>query len=351
VRRSSTTWEDRTVRVYTTTPTEDPRAARDVFARLEAIGYDGAFSFEAKHDPFVPLAVAAEHTTTIELGTAIAIAFARNPMNLANLGNDLQLLTEGRFLLGLGSQIRPHIVNRYSSVWSDPARRMRELVLAVREIWRCWDTGDRLQFAGEFYRHTLMIPTFDPGPNEYGAPPVYIGGFGPQMVAVAGEVADGIITHPFTTRRSLLEQTLPALDAGLARAGRIREQCDVIAATLVVTADTEAEFARVKHAARSQLAFYGSTPAYRPTLDCHGWGDLHPELNALSKQGRWDDMTNLITDEILEAIAVVGPPDTVAAALRARLDGVAEAVSLTNTRAPDAGHWAGVVADLRRPEP
>ena len=150
--------------------------AREMFPRLEEIGYDGAFSFEAKHDPFLPIAVAAEHTTTIQLGTAIAIAFARNPMNLANLGNDLQLLTDGRFLLGLGSQIRPHIVNRFSSVWSEPAKRMREIVLAMREIWRCWETGDRLRFEGDFYRHTLMIPTFDPGPNPFGPPPVYIGG-------------------------------------------------------------------------------------------------------------------------------------------------------------------------------
>ncbi len=326
---------------------EDPRGARVVFPRLEEIGYDGAFSFEAKHDPFLPIAVAAEHTSTIQLGTAIAIAFARNPMNLANLGNDLQLLSDGRFLFGLGSQIRPHIVNRFSSVWSEPAKRMREIVLAMREIWRCWETGDRLRFEGEFYRHTLMIPTFDPGPNPFGPPPVYIGGFGAHMVAAAGEVADGLITHPFTTRQSLLEQTLPAIDRGLARTGRTREQFDVIAATLVVTADTEEELARIKQSAREQLAFYGSTPAYKPTLDCHGWGDLHAELNARSKEGRWVEMSALITDEILEAIAVVGPPDTIAAALRARLDGIADGVSLTNTRAPDEGHWAPVVADLQ----
>jgi probable F420-dependent oxidoreductase len=335
------------LRVFTTTPMEDPRGAREVFTRLEEIGYDGAFSFEAKHDPFLPIAVAAEHTTTIQLGTAIAIAFARNPMNLANLGNDLQLLTDGRFLLGLGSQIRPHIVNRFSSVWSEPAKRMREIVLAMREIWRCWETGDRLRFEGDFYRHTLMIPTFDPGPNPFGTPPVYIGGFGAHMVAVAGEVADGLITHPFTTRQSLLEQTLPAIDRGLARSGKTREQFDVIAATLVVTAGTEEELARVKQSAREQLAFYGSTPAYKPTLDCHGWGDLHAELNAKSKEGKWVEMSALITDEILEAIAVVGPPDTIAASLRARLDGIADGVSLTNTRAPDEGHWAPVVADLQ----
>ena len=268
-------------------------------------------------------------------------------MNLANLGNDLQLLTDGRFLLGLGSQIRPHIVNRFSSVWSEPAKRMREIVLAMREIWRCWETGDRLRFEGDFYRHTLMIPTFDPGPNPFGPPPVYIGGFGAHMVAVAGEVADGLITHPFTTRQSLLEQTLPAIDRGLARSGKTREQFDVIAATLVVTADTEEELARIKQSAREQLAFYGSTPAYKPTLDCHGWGDLHAELNARSKEGKWVEMSALITDEILEAIAVVGPPDTIAAALRARLDGIADGVSLTNTRAPDEGHWAPVVADLQ----
>jgi probable F420-dependent oxidoreductase len=317
-----------------------------MFPRLEEIGYDGAFSFEAKHDPFLPIAVAAEHTTTIQLGTAIAIAFARNPMNLANLGNDLQLLTDGRFLLGLGSQIRPHIVNRFSSVWSEPAKRMREMVLAMREIWRCWETGDRLRFEGDFYRHTLMIPTFDPGPNPFGPPPVYIGGFGSHMVGVAGEVADGLITHPFTTRQSLLEQTLPAIDRGLARGGKARAEFDVIAATLVVTADTDEELARIKQSAREQLAFYGSTPAYKPTLDCHGWGDLHAELNARSKEGEWVQMSALITDEILEAIAVVGPPDTIAGKLRARLDGIADGVSLTNTRAPDEGHWAPVVAAL-----
>ena len=335
------------MRVFTTTHMEDPRTAREVFPRLEEIGYDGAFSFEAKHDPFLPLAVAAEHTRTLQLGTAIAIAFARNPMNLANVGNDLQLLTEGRFLLGLGSQIRPHIVNRFSSVWSEPAKRMREIVLAMREIWRCWETGDRLRFEGEFYRHTLMTPTFDPGPNEFGPPPVYIGGFGSRMVAVSGEVADGLITHPFTTRRSLIEQTLPALERGLARVGKPRAEFDVIAATLVVTADTDAELERVKQAAREQLAFYGSTPAYKPTLDCHGWGDLHHELNRMSKEGKWVEMASLIDDEILEAIAVVGPPDTIAGALVARLDGIADGMSLTNNRAPDAGHWASVVADLQ----
>ena len=335
------------MRIYTTAPLEDPRDARTLFPQLEAIGYDGAFSFEAKHDPFLPLAAAAEHTDRLQLGTAVAIAFARNPMNLANIGYDLQVLSGGRFILGLGSQVRPHIEKRFSSQWSHPARRMRETVLAVRAIWDCWEGLGDLRFEGEFYRHTLMIPAFDPGPNPFGTPPIYVGGFGPKMVEAVGETADGLITHPFNSRKSLEELTLRALDRGLEKSGRTRSQISVVCATIVATADTEEELAKVKDLLRKQLAFYGSTPAYRSTLECHGWGDLHPELNALSKQGRWDDMAGLIDDEILHTIAVVGPRDAIADALIDRLRGIADGVSLTNNRAPDPGHWADVVADLK----
>jgi len=335
------------MQIFTTSPLEDPRDVRAVYPRLEEIGYDGVFSFEAKHDPFVALTVAAEHTRRVQLGTAVAIAFARNPMTIAYLANDLQLVSGGRFLLGLGSQVRPHIVNRFSSEWSEPARRMREIVCALDAIWTSWESGAPLAFAGDFYRHTLMIPAFDPGPNPFGRPPVYVGGFGPRMVEVAGEVADGLITHPFTTRQSLETSTLPALARGLARAGRSRADVQVVCATLIVTADREEELERLKGVARQQLAFYGSTPAYAPSLDAHGWGDLHPELNRLSKAGRWDDMAGLIDDEVLHAVAVVGEPGSIAPALRARLDGIADAVSLTNNRAPDPEHWAVVVADLK----
>lgn len=335
------------MRVHTTTNVDDLTTVAASFARLEATGYDGAFTFEARHDPFVPLAAAAGVTSHMTLGTAVAIGFARNPMTLANVGYDLQVLSEGRFVLGLGSQIRPHIVNRYGAEWSRPAARMRELVSAVHAIWHAWETGTPLHFDGEFYRHTLMTPAFDPGPNPHGTPPVYVGAFGPRMVEITGEVADGLIVHPFNTRRSLLERTLPDLDRGLARAGRTRDDCDVIVATLVVTASNEADFERVRAAARGQLAFYGSTPAYRPTLDCHGWGDLQPELNALSKQGRWPEMAELVDDEMLATIAVVGEPDTIAPQIVARLEGVADAVSITHNRAPDPDHWASVVADLQ----
>jgi probable F420-dependent oxidoreductase len=336
------------MRVYTTAPLEDPRDAGVVFPRFEEIGYDGAFSFEAKHDPFLPLVLAAEHTKSLRLGTAIAIAFARNPMNLANLAYGLQVISEGRFVLGLGSQVRPHIEKRFSMSWSRPAARMREIVAAIRAIFGAWEGVAELDFRGEFFRHTIMIPAFDPGPNPFGPPPIFTAGFGPRMTEVAGEVADGFITHPFNTRKSLLENTLPALERGLRRAGRSREDLEIMCATLVVTAEGEAELERIKAAARKQLAFYGSTPAYRSTLDVHGWGEVHAELNRLSKQGRWDDMTALIDDEILESVAVVGPRSEIAPALSRRLAGIADAVSLTNNRAPDPELWADVVAELKR---
>jgi probable F420-dependent oxidoreductase len=336
------------VKTYTTVPTEDPARAGELFAHLEAIGYDGAFSYETKHDPFLPLAVAAAATERLTLGTAIAIAFARNPMTLANVGYDLQVASRGRFILGLGSQVRPHILNRYSSVWSKPARRMRELVLAVRAIWRAWQDGTPLRFEGEFYRHTLMTPAFDPGPNAFGFARIFLAGVQPRMLEVAGEVADGFFVHPFHSARSLREHVLPALERGLVRSGRDRGDIEVIAVTLIACGDTDQELEVNREVVRKQLAFYGSTPAYRPTLECHGWGDLQPELNALSKRGLWDEMAALISDEMLETIAVVGARASVARAVAERADGVVDAVSIENTRNPDALHFADVVGEMKR---
>jgi probable F420-dependent oxidoreductase len=335
------------VKVYTTAPMEDPRDARESFARLEEIGYDGAFSFEAKLDPFLPLVLAAEHTKRLRLGTAIAIAFARNPMNLANLAWGVQTISEGRFVLGLGSQVRPHIEKRFSMEWSKPAARMREIVLAIRAIFDAWEGKAELDFRGDFYTHTIMIPAFDPGPNPFGPPPILTGGFGPLMTELAGEVANGFIAHPFNSRQSLLQNTMPALERGLAKSARARTDLEIVCATLVVTADDEAALEQSKLAARKQLAFYGSTPAYRPTLDAHGWGELHHALNSMSKQGRWDEMATLIDDEVLETIAVVGEREKIAGLLRERLDGIADGVSLTHNRKPDPSHWADVVSALR----
>ncbi len=221
-------------------------------------------------------------------------------------------------------------------------------MLAVRAIWDRWEGKAEHDFRGDFYTHTIMIPAFDPGPNPYGPPPIFTGGFGPLMTQVAGEVSDGFITHPFNTRKSLLENALPALEKGLKKSARSRDDIEVMCATLVVTADTEEQFEASKLAARKQLAFYGSTPAYLPTLKCHGWEEVHKELNALSKQGRWDDMTELVSDEILESIAVLGPRNEIAKKLTARLDGIADSVSLTHNRYPDPSLWADIVQALKQ---
>jgi probable F420-dependent oxidoreductase len=337
------------VRISLTLPTGDPRTAASRFAQLEAVGFDGGYSFESSHDPFLPLATAAGATSKLRLGTAVAIGFARNPMVLANVGYDLQMLTEGRFDLGLGSQVRPHIEKRFSETWSHPARRMREMVLAIKTIWGAWQTGGPLSFEGEFYHHTLMTPAFDPGPNPFGPPPIMVGGFGPHMVGVAGEVADGLVVHPFASRRSMEELTLPALDVGLERAGRSRSDVDVLWVTMVVPWSTEEERQFGVQMAKAQLGFYGSTPAYRPTLDLHGWGDLQPELNRLSKLGQWDRMIELVPDEWVEELAVVGPRDEIADKVRARAAGLSDHIGLVNNRNPDPTHFADVVAALKQP--
>jgi probable F420-dependent oxidoreductase len=285
---------------------------------MEAQGFDGLLSFEGAHDPFLPLAVAAEHTTRVRLTTAIAIAFARNPMLCAYLANDLQLLSGGRFVLGLGTQIRPHIEKRFGQPWSRPNARMREFVRAMRAIWRSWDTGERLQFRGEIYTHTLMTPFFSPGPNPHGRPPIVLAGFGPAMIAVAGEVADGWIVHPLNTPAYVEAVGLPALARGLARSGRGRGDVEIACQTIAMIGSTDAEVAAARMKARGQIAFYGSTPEYRVMLDHHGWGHLQPELNRMTKQGQWGEMMALVGDDMLDAIGVSGRPAEVGRRLRAR---------------------------------
>jgi probable F420-dependent oxidoreductase len=332
--------------VSMTVPGDDLADARTIYRELEELGYDRAFSFEAKHDPFLPLAVAAEHTERIELGTALAIAFARSPMTIANAGWDLQLLTGGRFHLGLGSQIRPHVEERFSMPFAPAADRMRELVLAVRAIWSAWQDGTPLDFRGEHYTHTRMVPAFDPGPLEWGPPPVLLGAVGPRMTEVAGEVADGLLVHPVNTRRSLLELTLPALERGASRADRSIEDLELVCVTIVVTGRDEQEFVRSREAVREQLAFYATTPAYAPVFELHGADGLGDEARRLARAGRWADAAALVDDDLLETIAVVGEPAQVAAAIRERLSGISDHVSLVNNRAPDPTHFAPVVAAL-----
>ncbi|MEM7409857.1 MAG: LLM class F420-dependent oxidoreductase [Myxococcota bacterium] len=314
--------------------------------RLEEQGYDGAFTFEGPHDPFFPLAMAAQATERIQLYPAIAIAFSRNPMLLANIGWDLQELSKGRFLLGLGTQIRPHIEKRFSMPWSKPAARMREMVLAIKEIWRCWAENDRLDFRGEFYQHTLMTPMFNPGANPFGNPPIFVAGVGPKMTEVVGEVADGFFVHPFHTAKSIDEMTLPALERGASRAGRAVKDVQLSFQIMVASGSNDEEIEAVRQKTKGQIAFYGSTPAYKVVLDAHGWGGLQPELNALSKRGQWDEMTKLIDDDVLEAIAVCGPMNEIAHRVRERCGAHADRVSLLAHF--NRGHegWADVAREL-----
>jgi probable F420-dependent oxidoreductase len=330
--------------------TADLARAGEQAAELEKAGYSGAWTAETSHDPFFPLLLAAGHTGEMELGTSIAVAFARNPMTLANVAWDLQAYAKGRFVLGLGSQIKPHITKRFSMPWSHPAARMREMILAIRAIWDAWLTGGRLEFRGEFYTHTLMTPFFAPNPADlepFGVPRIFLAGVGELMTEVAGEVADGFLCHGFTTEKYLREVTIPALERGRAKAGKTLDGFEIAGPSFVVTGIDDAELAAAATGTRQQIAFYGSTPAYRPVLDRHGWGGLQDELNALSKQGRWTDMGELIDDEILQTFAVVGPPEAIAPELRRRYGDVISRISFYVPYRSDPDRWRAVLDDLK----
>lgn len=324
--------------------------ARTAAPAFEQAGYNAMWTAESDHDPFLPLAVAADHTTRIELGTSIAVAFARSPMTLANLGWDLQEFSNGRFLLGLGTQIEAHITRRFSMPWTQPAKRMRELVLAVRAIWDTWLNGTKLDFRGEFYSHSLMTPFFTPS-NEtiarVGVPKIFLAGVGPRMTEVAGEVCDGFICHGFNTESYLREVTLPSLARGRARAGKTLEGFEIVGPSFVVTGSTDAEIAAAKAKTRQQLGFYASTPAYRGVLEHHGWAELGVELHQRTVAGEWAKLGESINDEVLETFAVVGHIDTVADRLHARYGDIVSRIRLATPGdiAPD--RWSGLAEALR----
>lgn len=289
--------------------TRDPSEASKISQNLENLGYDGAYTFEGPHEPFLPLAAAALSTKKLELSTSIAVAFSRSPMTLANIAYDLQLMSQGRFTLGLGSQIKPHIEKRYSMPWSSPAKRMKEMVNAIKAIWHCWDEGKDLNFDGEFYKHTLMTPFFNPGKNPFGLPKIYVAGVGPLMTQAAAESSDGFLVHPFHTTKFLENITLPSIKKGIDKSG-IKE-FDISVGVMVATGTNDEEITKAREACKSQIGFYGSTPAYKIVLEQHGWEEIQLELNKLTKKGLWQDMSNLISDEILETIAVTGTPKEV----------------------------------------
>ena len=295
--------------------TRDHLDAGKLAANFESEGYDGVYTFEGPHDPFLPLSIACGTTSTIDLMTSVAIGFARNPMILANLGYDLQLMSKGRFTLGLGSQIKPHIEKRFSMPWSSPAKRMGEMVAAIKAIWNAWQFKEPLNFKGEFYSHTLMTPFFNPGENPFGIPKILMAAVGPLMLKAAAENADGIIVHPFHSVKSFHELTLPALG------NRFQDNnFDIVIGLIVGLGATQDEIDQAKLSCASQISFYGSTPAYKGMLEVHGFEDLHLELNRLSKQGEWIKMREIIPDEVLQKFAIIGTPAEAAEELLSRYD-------------------------------
>ncbi|MGB6245132.1 TIGR03617 family F420-dependent LLM class oxidoreductase [Gordonia sp. (in: high G+C Gram-positive bacteria)] len=319
-------------------------------ADAEAAGYDGIWTFEGAHDPFLPLLLAAEHTERVQLGTSIAVAFARNPMLLATIGWDLQAYSKGRFVLGLGTQIKPHIVRRYGMPWSRPAERMRDMIGAIRDIWDSWATGGRLDHRGEFYQHTLMPPLFRPDPSQvegFGPPPIWLAGVGPALTRVAGECADGFLSHPLCPPEFLRGTTIPALAAGAAATGRPRPAVHHSAMVIVGADDTQR--AQAREAVRRQIAFYGSTPAYRRVLDAVGHGDLGPRLHELARSGDWDGMAKAVDDRLVDLIAVtVDDQDAGAAELVARYGTTVDRIGLNTPYQADPQMLAQVSAAIRR---
>jgi probable F420-dependent oxidoreductase len=295
--------------------------------KVEALGFDCLWASETQHDPFLPLAVAASVTSTIKLGTAIAVAFPRSPMVLAHIAWDLQHASQGRFILGLGTQVKGHNERRFSVKFEAPGPRIREVVLALRAIWDCWQHGTKLDFKGRFYRFDLMTPFFNPGPIAHPRIPVYIAGVNRYICRIAGEVCDGLHVHPFNSPQYLREYVRPAVEEGLAQARRNAGEFTYVTSTFVIVGDTEAELARARQAVRQQIAFYASTRTYEPVLAAHGWQDLVPKLHRKSVEGDWAGMADLVTDEMVETFAVTGSYDTIAARILERYTGLLDRTS------------------------
>ncbi|MCJ0907219.1 TIGR03617 family F420-dependent LLM class oxidoreductase [Rhodococcus sp. ARC_M6] len=317
----------------------------------EKVGYAASFSREHSGNPFLPVALAATSTERIELGTSVSIAFARSPMDTAYLAHDLQALTDGRFVLGLGTQIRPHITRRFSMGWDKPTVRMGDYITALKAIWASWRDGTRLDHVGPYYQHTLMTPAFTPQDHGHGDPLVHLAAVGPAMTNVAATLADGLITHPFASSEYQRQITVPQVEATLSNRGRSRENFRISGSVLVATGRTDAEMDTAITALRARIAFYGSTPAYRKVLEFHGWEEVGDRLHALSVSfdpGKWDAMAEAIPDEMLRTIGIVAKPEHLADEVRTRYEGVLERICINNVVSSSTEIIDDVVADLVR---
>ena len=315
-----------------------PKVAR----AAEDIGFDGLWTSETQHEPFLPLALVAEHTTRIELGTAIAVAFPRSPTVLAHLAWDLQKASRGRFILGLGTQVKAHIERRFGMTWEAPAPKLREMILAMRALWNAWQGDGKVNFRGEFYKITLMTPFFNPGPIEHPDIPIYIAGVNEHLCRVAGELCQGFHVHPFHTADYLRQIVLPNVKLGAEKVGRTRDAVQLSSAIFVATNESERE------AVRQQISFYASTPTYKAVLDVHGWGDASEKLGALAVRGKWSEMSALITDEMLNAVAIVTTPDQVAARIKERYAGLLDRITFYAPFTPqESAKWQALVKALK----
>jgi probable F420-dependent oxidoreductase len=296
---------------------DTPRIARAV----EDIGFDGLWTSETQHEPFLPLALASEHTSRIELGTAIAVAFARSPTLLAHTAWDLASASRGRFILGLGTQVKAHIERRFGMTWESPAPKLREMILAMRALWDCWQNDTKLNFRGEFYKLTLMSPFFNPGPIEYPQIPIYIAGVNEHLCRVAGELCQGFHVHPFHTTQYLRELVLPSIARGAQAANRASADVQLSSSIFIATDEAERE------AVRAQISFYASTPTYRAVLETHGWGAVGEKLGALAARGKWDEMPALVSDDLLHEVAIVAPRDEIPARVKERYTGLLDRIA------------------------
>ena len=326
---------------------EDMAHVRAKVEELEEIGYDGIYTFEGSSDGFIPFVIAAEHTETQVLSTQVAVAFARNPLTLAYQANDLQMLSRGRFILGLGTQAKPNIEKRFSMPWGKPVTRMRDMIGAIRAIQHTWQTGAPLNSQGEYYRHTKMQPMFTPKRNPHGPPPLMLGGIGKPMTRLAGELADWFIVIPFSTDKFVRETTLPALQEGLEKAGRTWDDLKLAAQCMIATGANEQQYAEAMARTRYQIARYGSTPIYAKALEAEGWGDLHPTLRQMTRENRWMEMGQLITDEMCERFAVVGEPREIGPQIVERFGGWADRLSIMTTYQLDPEVASQIVSDIK----
>jgi probable F420-dependent oxidoreductase len=308
----------------------------------EEIGFDCLWTSETQHEPFLPLAIAAEHTTRIELGTAIAVAFPRSPTVLAHIAWDLANASKGRFILGLGTQVKAHIERRFGMPWESPAAKLREMILAMRALWDTWQNGTKLNFRGEFYKLTLMTPFFDPGAIEHPNIPIYIAGVNEHLCRVAGELCQGFHVHPFHTAKYIRDIVLPNIEQGAQAARRSRADLQLSSAIFVATNDAE------RAAVRQQISFYASTPTYKTVLDAHGWGEVNQKLGALAARGKWDEMPALITDDILNAVAIIAPQAQVPARIKERYTGLLDRITFYAPFTPEeAPKWRAMVREFK----